>query len=146
MIYSDNYYSIILIGNTTMYATDYIKLSTHVHVSLELLVVWSSGRHVHAVHPSLAASLSVVHMQAAIVVTPSVLSVCSGALAMLLTAVSAGEREESGQVDLSQLVLVDDIPVKPPTQSPMLTTEVRAVWREGDVWGRVRRVRDGGSD
>ena len=79
-------------------------------------------------------SLHGAWMQAAIVVTPSVLSVCSEALAMLLTAVSAGEQEEGGQVDLSQLVLVADTPVKlHTTQSPALTTEVRGSVEGGRV-------------
>ena len=52
---------------------------------------------------------------------------------MLLTAVSAGEQEEGGQVDLSQLVLVADTHVKLPTQSPALTTEVRGSVEGGRV-------------
>lgn len=55
---------------------------------------------------------------------------------MLLTAVSAGEQEEGGQVDLSQLVLVADTPVKLPTQSPALTTKVRGSVEGGRImWG-----------
>lgn len=55
---------------------------------------------------------------------------------MLLTAVSAGEQEEGSQVDLSQLVLATDVPVKPPTQSPALTTKVRGSMEgEGEVCG-----------
>ena len=74
---------------------------------------------------SLAVSLLLSLLaQAAISVTPSVLSVCSKALATLLTAVSTGE-EERGQVDLSQLVLATGIPINKPTQSTALTAEVR---------------------
>ena len=65
---------------------------------------------------------------------------------MLLTAVSAGEQEEGSQVDLSQLVLAADVPVKPPTQSPALTTKVRGSMEgEGEVCGgRGWDVRTGG--